>query len=98
MTEHTALMATQTPKAGTAEATTETNDGREWLLDLLPKSAHKHIDAILRKFTPEVVHEVEVVGARVQIEQVEAYGLSIGLDANGNAVTVGFPYGAEVTA
>lgn len=73
------------------------DENREWLLELLPKSAHKKIDQILDYFAPEVVAEVEIVGARVQVERVEAYGLRIGLDANGNAVTIEFPYGAEVT-
>jgi hypothetical protein len=78
-------------------ASTESKESREWLAKLLPKAAHKHIGAILDNFMIEAVEAVEILGARVQVEQVEAYGLTIGLDANGNAVTVEFPYGAEVT-
>jgi hypothetical protein len=73
------------------------DDNREWLLDLLPKSAHKHIDAILEYFALQPASVVEVIGARVGVEEVDAYGLHITLDANGNAERVVFPYGAEVT-
>lgn len=75
----------------------ERDEAREWLTELLPKAAHKKIDAILDYIAPESVREVEIVGARVAIERVEAYGPEIGVDANGNAATVRFPYGAEVT-
>lgn len=75
-----------------------TDDDREWLTELLPKSAHKHVDAILRYFREDPVSEVEIVGARVEVERIEAYGLIVGLDANGNAVSIRFPYGAEVIA
>jgi hypothetical protein len=69
-----------------------------WLADLLPKTAHKHIDAILTEFAPEVLLAVDIEGARVPVEQVEVYGLVIDLDANGNAATVSFPYGAREVA
>lgn len=72
-------------------------EDREWLADLLPKAAHKHIPAILAAFAPERVEWVEVTGARVVVEMKYAYGLALGIDANGNAATVGFPYGADVT-
>lgn len=39
---------------------------------------------------------VDVVGARVPIETVEAYGLTIRLDASGNAVSIASPYGLEI--
>jgi hypothetical protein len=39
---------------------------------------------------------VEVHGARVPVEVVEAYGLDIEVDANGNAVTVSSPWGFGV--
>lgn len=32
----------------------------------------------------------------VEVEHVQAYGLEIGLDANGDACRVEFPYGASV--
>jgi hypothetical protein len=39
---------------------------------------------------------VEVCGARVAVEAVEVYGLSISVDANGNAVDVSSPFGMGV--
>ncbi|MGC5319328.1 hypothetical protein ACPXB5_11380 [Micromonospora arida] len=69
---------------------------RAWLADLLPKSAHKHIDAILSNYMPERIEAADIVGARVAVDEVGAYGLTIEVDANGNAATVRFPYGAEV--
>lgn len=68
------------------------------LEEALPKSAHKHIRKVLDALGyADAVNAVEIVGARVAVETVSAYGLVIELDANGNAVTIGFPYGAEVT-
>jgi hypothetical protein len=74
---------------------------REQLLDILPRKQHKRIDAILEVVETAVypylaVDEVEVIGARVAVETVSAYGLDIRVDANGNATTVGFPYGGEL--
>lgn len=72
---------------------------REWLAKLLPKNSHKHIEAILDYFADEPdIYAAEINGARVQIEQVSAYGLGIAIDANGNAVTVDFPHGARSVA
>ncbi|TCB97557.1 hypothetical protein E0H26_11605 [Micromonospora zingiberis] len=42
------------------------------------------------------VNTVEVTGARVTVETVEAYGLTIEVDANGNAVQISSPYGLEI--
>lgn len=68
----------------------------QFLADLLPKSAHTKIPAILSYFgQAEDVREVDVVGSRVPVETVEAYGLLVGVDANGNAATITFPHGAE---
>jgi len=68
----------------------------KFLAGLLPKSAHAKIPEILSYFgQAEEVHEVDVVGSRVVVETVEAYGLVIGVDANGNAATITFPHGAE---
>jgi hypothetical protein len=75
----------------------EQNETREWLIELLPKSAHKHIDRIIDELVSRTAATVEVVGARLAVETVTAYGLDIGVDANGNAAWVGFPYGADVT-
>lgn len=36
---------------------------------------------------------VDVVGAKVPVDYVTAYGLDISVDANGNAVDVSSPYG-----
>jgi uncharacterized protein YaaQ len=44
------------------------------------------------------VDAVEVHGARVPVEDVDAYGLSISLDAKGNAVRVSCPWGLAVMA
>lgn len=74
--------------------TYKNDDNREWLADLLPKSAHKHIDEILDYFEPERITQVEVLGGRVRVERVEAYGLEIDVDANGRATRVAFPDGA----
>jgi hypothetical protein len=43
------------------------------------------------------VTKVEVHHARVGVETVEAYGLIITLDANGNAVDVSSPWGFMIT-
>jgi hypothetical protein len=42
-----------------------------------------------------VVDEVWPRQTRCEVERVEAYGLTLGLDANGDACRVEFPYGAE---
>lgn len=41
----------------------------------------------------EELSTVEVYGARVPVETVQAYGLSIEVDAHGNAVTINSPWG-----
>ncbi|MEV1157749.1 hypothetical protein AB0J27_20355 [Micromonospora chokoriensis] len=74
----------------------ERAEERAWLEELLPKAAHKHIPAILANYMPERVEAVDIIGARAVVDTVEAYGLTIEVDANGNAATVRFPYGAEV--
>lgn len=43
------------------------------------------------------VTEVEVHHARVPVETVEAYGLTIRVDANGNAVSVSSAHGFMIT-
>lgn len=42
------------------------------------------------------MYAVAVVGARIPVEYVPMYGLEIGIDANGNAVSIGSPWGLEV--
>jgi hypothetical protein len=69
------------------------------LREILPKSQHKKIQRILEALGLDegiTVDEVAVSGARVPVEHITAYGLDISLDANGNAATVGFPYGGEL--
>lgn len=44
----------------------------------------------------EDIETVEVIGSRVAVEQVTAYGLDISIDAGGNAVQVTSAYGLEV--
>ena len=46
------------------------------------------------EYSGEKIVSAEICGARVAIETVQAYGLSIGVDGNGNAARVDFPYGA----
>ena len=49
---------------------------------------------VAAEYFGESVLSAEIRGARVAIETVRAYGLSIGVDGNGNATRVDFPYGA----
>lgn len=42
----------------------------------------------------DFVWEVYPDRTRVEVERVEAYGLTFGIDANGEACRVNFPYGA----
>lgn len=67
---------------------------------LLPKAQHTKIPKIVALICPEdgVFHTVETRGTAVGIETVEAYGLTLKLDANGDAAQITFPYGAEVIA
>ncbi|MEU1810975.1 hypothetical protein [Micromonospora aurantiaca (nom. illeg.)] len=44
------------------------------------------------------ISTVDVVGAPITVERVEAYGLAIEVDANGNAVSVTSPWGLEIVA
>lgn len=85
----------------TAELTAEyRNDLREQIAEILPKSQHHKIDRILDVIDPEqyLISTVEVLRSAVGIETVEAYGLTIKLDANGDAAEITFPYGAEAIA
>ena len=72
---------------------------RAALIEALPKSAHKHIDKILDTLGyAEAADAVEVIGARLGVETIEAYGLEITLDANGNAAEIRSPHGLDVIA
>lgn len=70
------------------EEITPSNAFRQFLLDLLPKSQHGKVDAIVTEFASYVEGNISAVlvdGARMGVEKVQAYGLDITLDANGNA-------------
>lgn len=46
----------------------------------------------------EDVDAVEVHHARVPVDRVEAFGLTVEIDASGNAVRVEFPHGGTAVA
>lgn len=71
---------------------------REELAAILPKSQHKKIEPIVALLDDTLIYTVDVCKSRAGISPVEAYGLTITIDANGDAATVDFPYGAEATA
>lgn len=72
-------------------------------MEKLPgKISKKNMDAIAEHVEATAndtsdIKVVEIHGARVAVETVRVHGLVIEIDANGNAVTVEFPYGGEVT-
>lgn len=69
------------------------------LREILPKTQHKKIEAIMDAFEEALtVTEVAPRQTHAPIGTVRAYGLVLGVDGNGEAATVEFPYGAEVTA
>lgn len=69
---------------------TASEEFRKFLIDLLPKSQHGKIPAIIVEFETytDGVSAVLIDGARVGVETIEAYGLEIILDAHGNAERV----------
>lgn len=69
----------------------------EWLLGVLRKRGTHAGKAkeILDYLTPERITDVAVRNTHVGVGKIEAYGLIIDVDANGYAVHVHFPYGAE---
>lgn len=73
-----------------AEEITSSAIFRDFLLDLLPKSQHGKVARIVEEFETYTTtcSAVLVDGAHVGIEEIEAYGLDITLDANGNAERV----------
>ena len=72
---------------------------REELSRILPKSQHKKIEPIVALLVEDpLIYEVEVCRSRIGIEHIDAYGLSLTLDANGEAAAIEFPYGAEMIA
>jgi len=66
---------------------TASDDFREFLLDLLPKSQHGKVPAIVTEFERYTSQcaGFYVDGARGGVETVHAYGLEITIDANGRA-------------
>lgn len=78
---------------------TEPQTSREYLEEILPKVAHKKIDEILAWFGSTDVEwfdTVEVDLSRAAISAIELHGLTIGLDACDNAVSVSSPWGFTV--
>ncbi|GAA0469423.1 hypothetical protein Aca07nite_27890 [Actinoplanes capillaceus] len=72
---------------------------RDELTRILPKSQHKKIEPIVALLLDDsLIYEIEVCRTRAGIEHVDAYGLLITLDANGEAAAIEFPYGAEMIA
>lgn len=76
---------------------------RAHLTETLPKASKKKLDELadwIHDLDPSEdgngITSVEVEGARAAISRTEAYGLEFEVDANGNATTVHFPYGAFV--
>lgn len=73
-------------------------DLEDRLREILPKTQHKKIEAIMDACGSALtVSEVAPHKTHAPIETVQAYGLTIGIDANGYAASVEFPDGAEVT-
>jgi hypothetical protein len=68
----------------------------EQLEDILPKSAHRHIPAIVELFDEDDIYEVHVVGAHIAVEWRTFGEVTVGLDVCGNAVTVLFEDRVEV--
>lgn len=82
-------------------------DPRDVISNVLPKSwSQAKKDDLINKITDALYEEcllvedainvVEVLGAMVTVETVEAYGLTIEVDANGDAVQVVSPHGLVV--
>lgn len=70
-----------------------TGEFAEFLYDLLPKSAHRHVPAIVAEHVSwlEVpISEAESVGAHVAVNALQVGDWTIGTDAAGNAVSVDF--------
>jgi hypothetical protein len=70
-----------------------TGEFAEFLYDLLPKNAHKHVPAIVAEHVSwlEVpISEAEVVGAHIAVNEQRIGDWTIGTDAAGNAVSVDF--------
>lgn len=73
---------------------------RAALSRILPKSQQAKIPRIIEAVHEEIgpylsIRAVEIPAARVPVETVEIYGLSIAIDANGFAASVGFWETAE---
>lgn len=80
------------------------DDFRALLVDL--KISSKKIDQIMEQYVEDIEavterlypFDVEVTGARIAVEHVEIYGLTIGVSATGRAATVSCDDGFEITA
>lgn len=68
------------------------------LREILPKSQHEKIGAILDLMDEaRDVYRVVTYGTAGPVHEIEAHGLEMTVDALGRAVSVTFPAGAEVT-
>ncbi|MFG1872104.1 hypothetical protein [Micromonospora arborensis] len=72
----------------------------EPLAEAFPRTSKVKRDAVVKEIVRRVlnltVFEVAVIGTRMPVETVEAFGLEIGVDANGRAARVVFLDGAEL--
>ena len=60
--------------------------------DTLPKSAQRHVAAIVAEFTEIItsVTAIEIIGARVPVDTLEIGDCTVSIDTLGNAVSVSF--------
>jgi hypothetical protein len=92
----------RTDPANPKEVPMTADDIQEMLAEHLPKNvSQKRRDALtaaigelLDDGDGDLLGAVDIEGARCAVERVEAFGLELELDANGNASTVHFPFGA----
>lgn len=80
-------------------ATEWTEEARECVRDVLADrtlKGERRVDAILAALGYLEIDEVYPNRTHAEVERVEAYGLEIGVDANGYAARVAFPLGADV--
>lgn len=58
------------------------------------RGTRERAEVVCAYLAPEVIDRVDVNGGMIVVETIEAYGLKIGLAANGDASEVSFPRGA----
>ncbi|WP_047891735.1 hypothetical protein [Micromonospora sp. RV43] len=95
------MTVTATPAGHTDVDRADTLDDavREPMQKAFPRVPETKREGVIAEIVQRVLHlpvfEVEVIGTRMPVETVEAYGLMIEVDANGRAARVVFPDGAE---